>query len=414
MPGPTSTGSARSPTYLDDPQLTYPTIHVTGTNGKTTAARRRDAVACAHGLTTGLFTSPHLVVGDRAVRGLRRRHRPRRSSATSATHLQPYLRARRRDRDGRVTYFEALTALAFLWFADKPVGLGVFEVGMGGSWDATNLVAGDVAVLDAVGLDHVAELGSTLADIAGEKAGIVKEGKIAVVREQDAGGRSRCSRRAPPRSARRCCSRCATGRSTSRSLAVGGQAFDAAGARTRPTRTCSCRCSATTRSRNAAAGDGRVRGADRQALDEDGAREGLAGVRRPGGSRSSAASPLIVLDGAHNPAGRAALADALREFVHLGPAAPRDGGEREQGRRPARGAARGARRRGATRRATTACGAPSRGGRPAAAAGRGRRSRVHDRRRRRWRAARAAAGRGDAIVVTGSLFTVGDAKRALA
>src|SRR4029079_9374120 len=73
---------------------------------------------------------------------------------------------------------------AVLWFADTPVAVGVFEVGMGGTWDATNLVAGDVAVLCPVGLDHVGILGSTVAEIAGEKAGIIKEGRVAVIREQ--------------------------------------------------------------------------------------------------------------------------------------------------------------------------------------------------------------------------------------
>src|SRR5439155_720325 len=76
-----------------------------------------------------------------------------------------------------------LTALAYLWFADKPVDLGVFEVGMGGTWDATNLVRGDVAVLCPVGIDHK-ELGSTVGEVATEKAGIIKEGRTAVVREQ--------------------------------------------------------------------------------------------------------------------------------------------------------------------------------------------------------------------------------------
>src|SRR5918993_5717180 len=86
---------------------------------------------------------------------------------------------------GRVTYFEALTALAYLSFADAPVAVGVFEVGMGGTWDATNLVSGDVAVLCPIGVDHP-ELGSTIAEVAGEKAGIVKQGNVAVAREQPA------------------------------------------------------------------------------------------------------------------------------------------------------------------------------------------------------------------------------------
>ena len=167
---------------LADPQLTYPTIHVTGTNGKTTTARLIAAIACAHGLTTGQFTSPHLlsvverleICGEpiaKATFGEEFEHLIRRSSARSTSEVGP------------VTYFEALAAMAFLVFADAPVQLGVFEVGMGGTWDATNLIAGDVAVICPIGLDHP-ELGSTIAEVAAEKAGIIKQGKVAVVREQ--------------------------------------------------------------------------------------------------------------------------------------------------------------------------------------------------------------------------------------
>ena len=166
---------------LDDPQLTYPTIHVTGTNGKTTTARLTAAIACAHGLTSGLFTSPHLLsvterfeicgepIADQAF-------------GDEFEHLRPFLRTVD-EQVGPVTYFEALAALGFLVFADAPVQLGVFEVGMGGTWDATNLIASDVAVICPIGLDHP-ELGSTIAEVAGEKAGIIKEGKVAVVRDQ--------------------------------------------------------------------------------------------------------------------------------------------------------------------------------------------------------------------------------------
>ena len=115
---------------LDDPQRTYPTIHVTGTNGKTTTARLAAALACEQGITTGLFTSPHLssVTERLAVCG-----EPMREGEFGAEYerLLPYLRLVD-ERVGPVTYFEALTALAYLWFADKPVGMAVFEVGMGG------------------------------------------------------------------------------------------------------------------------------------------------------------------------------------------------------------------------------------------------------------------------------------------
>ncbi|HEX6844195.1 MAG TPA: Mur ligase family protein, partial [Actinomycetota bacterium] len=184
MPGPSLDRIRRLAAYLDEPQRTYPTLHVTGTNGKTTAARAAASVACAHGLSTGLFVSPHLLqVTERlSVCGV---DMTAQEFADEWEHLEPFLDLVDREGDGEVTYFEAITALAFLWFADKPVGLGVFEVGMGGSWDATNLVAGDAAVVTPIGLDHVEELGPTLADIAGEKAGILKEGAVGVIRAQD-------------------------------------------------------------------------------------------------------------------------------------------------------------------------------------------------------------------------------------
>ena len=171
-------------TYLDDPQLSYPTIHVTGTNGKGTAARVATEIACAHGLTTGLYTSPHLesVTERLSVCGV---DITEKEFAEEFTHLQPFLELVDGRSEERVTYFEALTAFAYLWFADKPVALGVFEVGMGGTWDATNLISSDVAVITPIGLDHP-ELGATLTEVAGEKAGIIKDGKAVVVREQEA------------------------------------------------------------------------------------------------------------------------------------------------------------------------------------------------------------------------------------
>ena len=146
---------------LDHPELTYPTIHVTGTNGKTTTTRLIGALACAHGLAAGIYTSPHLhSVTERlvAVRGRDLRGGVRRGVRAPL----PFLQEVDGRSDQRVTYFETLTALAFVWFADKPVNLGVFEVGMGGVWDATNVVGGDVAVITPISLDHP-ELGSTVA-----------------------------------------------------------------------------------------------------------------------------------------------------------------------------------------------------------------------------------------------------------
>src|SRR5262245_19697455 len=175
MPKPDLDRMRALASLLDDPQLTYPTIHVTGTNGKTTTARILAAIACAHGLTTGLFTSPHLVsvterfeiCGDPIAD---------QTFGEAFEHLMPFLRTVD-ERVGSVTYFEALAALGFLVFADAPVELGAFEVGMGGTWDATNLVAGDVAVICPIGLDH-RELGSTIAEVTGEKAGIDRKSVV--------------------------------------------------------------------------------------------------------------------------------------------------------------------------------------------------------------------------------------------
>jgi dihydrofolate synthase/folylpolyglutamate synthase len=108
---------------MDDPQLTFPTIHVTGTNGKSTAARVAAATSCAVGIRTGLFISPHL----RSVRerlSVCGEDITEEGFAEEYEHLLPYLRHVDAGEDGRVTYFEALTALAFLWFADRPVDLG--------------------------------------------------------------------------------------------------------------------------------------------------------------------------------------------------------------------------------------------------------------------------------------------------
>ncbi|MEX1046906.1 MAG: folylpolyglutamate synthase/dihydrofolate synthase family protein [Actinomycetota bacterium] len=293
---------------LGDPQLTYPTIHITGTNGKTTTARLITALACAHGLTTGTYTSPHL---DSLCERMSVCGRPitEEEFAQEYERLLPYLSEV--DAAGeKVTYFEVLTALASLWFSDKPVALGVFEVGMGGAWDATNLVAGDVAVVCPVGLDHP-ELGPGIADKAKEKADIIKEGKVAVVREQ------------PPEALEVIRARCDAVGATMllenedfgverRSQAVGGQLI-------------------TIRSRRAtyedlmltlygehSAGHAAAAIVALEAflgreLDEDAVRASLGSAISPGRLEVHSRRPLVVLDGAHNPDGADALAEALRE-----------------------------------------------------------------------------------------------------
>jgi len=293
-------------TLLADPQLTYPTIHVTGTNGKTTTARLASAVACAHGLTTGLFTSPHL---DSVTERFQVCGEPmaEETFGEEFEHLLAYLRTVD-EQVGRVTYFEALAALAYLSFADAPVALGVFEVGMGGTWDATNLVSGDVAVICPIGLDHP-ELGSIIAEVTGEKAGIIKQGKVAVVREQEAEALEVIERR--------CEEQIATllleGRDwevAELTPAVGGQALAIRGLHATYDDAL-LPIYGEHAAHNAAAAVVANEALLERALDRDGVRLALGAATSPGRLEVVARRPLVVLDGAHNPAAARALAEAL-------------------------------------------------------------------------------------------------------
>ena len=165
---------------LGSPQLQYPTIHVTGTNGKTTVARMVTALLVADGLSVGTDTSPYLerfnermswngepIPDDELDRIL--------TQIADLEHVLPE----------RPSYFEIVHGAALEWFADVAVDVAVVEVGLGGRWDATNVVDGQVAVVTNIELDHVEYLGPTRADIAREKAGIVKPGATLVLGETD-------------------------------------------------------------------------------------------------------------------------------------------------------------------------------------------------------------------------------------
>lgn len=167
---------------LGDPQEAYPSIQITGTNGKTSVTRMIATLLSAAGVSAGTYTSPHLQsVRERfTVSG---RWIGEQAFADVIEQVAPIAELVDTELDDRITYFEFLTACAYWWFADKPVDAAVFEVGMGGTWDATNLVRGEVAVLTPVDVDH-SELGSTAAEVAGEKAGIVKPGAHVVLGRQ--------------------------------------------------------------------------------------------------------------------------------------------------------------------------------------------------------------------------------------
>jgi dihydrofolate synthase / folylpolyglutamate synthase len=293
---------------MDHPERTYPSVHVAGTNGKTTTTRLIGRILCAHGLSSGVYTSPHLhsiaerlaLCDDPIGEG---------EFAETYAHLLPYLQDVDR-RGERVTYFEVLTALAFLWFADKPVEAAVFEVGMGGRWDATNVVEAGVAVLCPVGLDHP-ELGSTVAEVAGEKAAIVKQEAVAVVREQPPEALEVIRNRAEEVGAQLRME----GRDFSvqnRALALGGQLISVQGSET-SYEDLLFPLYGEHQARNAAAAVAACEAFLGRALHPDLLREAFTGATSPGRMEVVSRQPLTLLDGAHNPDGARALAAAVGE-----------------------------------------------------------------------------------------------------
>ena len=184
-----NTGRINSPTLermqviaaaMGDPQLTYPVIHVTGTNGKGSTSQMITRLLMAHGLTVGTYTSPHLEKLNERI--------SRNGEPISDDDLAEQIAAVA-DIEGlvavRPTYFEAVTAAAFRWFADVAVDVAVVEVGLLGRWDATNVCDAQVAVITNIGLDHTEYAGPTTLDIAREKSGIVKPGSAVVIGETD-------------------------------------------------------------------------------------------------------------------------------------------------------------------------------------------------------------------------------------
>ncbi len=294
---------------LGQPQLTHPSIHVTGTNGKTTTARAITELACGHGLTTGLYTSPHLLSLTERIQ-ICGREITVAEFGEEYERLLPVLRTVDERDEHRVTYFEVLTALAFLWFADAPVALAVYEVGMGGRWDATVLCSGDVAVIGEIGLDHP-ELGSTIAEVAGEKAAIIKPDRIAVSRAQAPDALRVVEDRCREVGARLLLEDRDFGLER-RTPAVGGQQL--------AIRTPHASYEelfvplfGEFAARNCAVAIAAFEAFLDRELDPSAVAEALGSVATPGRLEVAGRRPLIVLDGAHNPAGAEALAATMRE-----------------------------------------------------------------------------------------------------
>lgn len=299
---------------LGSPQRAYPSIHLTGTNGKTSTARMIDSLLRAFGLHTGRYTSPHLetvrerisldgeaVDEDRFV-AMYREVKPL-ADLVDQRSAEP------------LTYFDLTTALAFATFADAPVDVAVVEVGLGGAEDATNVLQAGVAVLTPIGLDHTEWLGDTLEDIALHKAGIIHSGAtvIAAAQEEEA--------------ARPILERCAEVGATvaregaefevlGRAVAVGGQVLTIQGLGG-VYEEVFVPLHGAHQAQNAAVALAAVEaflgaGAKRQ-LDIEAVREGFASTSSPGRLEKVRNAPTVLLDGAHNPHGMAATVTALQE-----------------------------------------------------------------------------------------------------
>ena len=173
---------------LGDPQNFYPSIHITGTNGKTSTSRMIDSLLTAFGMKTGRFTSPHLLDVRERI-SLEGHPITREGFVRAWEDIEPYIGMvdERSAQEGgpRLSFFEVFTIMAYAAFADYPVDAAVVEVGMGGRWDATNVIDSGVSVITPIALDHTKWLGSTIEEIAREKAGIIKPGQVVVIMAQE-------------------------------------------------------------------------------------------------------------------------------------------------------------------------------------------------------------------------------------
>jgi len=302
---------------LGTPQRAYPAIHLTGTNGKTSTARMIDALLRAHGLHTGRYTSPHLeTVRERiSLDG-----EPISEERLVATYrevepLADLIDARNSE---PLTYFDMTTAMAYAAFADAPVDIAVVEVGLGGEDDATNVIEAAVAVMTPIGLDHTEWLGDTIEDIAWAKAGIIHKGATVITAVQT----EEAMRPILERSAEMGATVAREGSEfgvVERAQAVGGQVLRLQGLRAIYDEVFLPLFGAH-QAQNAALALAAVEAFLGDQVQPELVVEGFAQVDSPGRLERVRSAPTILLDGAHNPHGMAATVSALEEefsFRHL-------------------------------------------------------------------------------------------------
>jgi dihydrofolate synthase / folylpolyglutamate synthase len=299
---------------LGEPQTAYPVVLIAGTNGKTSTARMVEAVLRGFGLRTGRYTSPHL---ESMLERIALDGEPLSAEQFVAAYdeIAPYVELVDSRNDIPLSYFEVLTGMAYAAFADAPVDVAVVEVGMGGSWDATNVADAQVPVVMPIALDHTDYLGSTVDDIAVEKAGIVKHDALAVLAQQQ-------SLAAAEAVLRRTVDVGATVAREGiefgllrRDVAVGGQMLDLQGIGGNyedvflplhgPHQAHNAAC--------ALAAAEAFLGGGRERIDVDVVRQAFAGVTSPGRLEVVRRSPTVLLDAAHNPAGAAATTAAIHD-----------------------------------------------------------------------------------------------------
>ena len=299
---------------LGSPQLSYPTIHIGGTNGKTTTSRMVDSLLFEMGLRTGRFTSPHL---ESYLERICINGQPidAKEMIFAFNDISPYFDLMDTKFDNPISFFEAITALAFAAFAEHPIDVGVIEVGMGGQWDATNVVDADVSVIMPIGLDHMEYLGNTIGEIAKTKAGIIKEQGFVVLAQQEPEAAVELLRRAAEVGAD--VAREGLEYSIdSRAIAVGGQLISVTGLRGHYDEIF-LPLHGKHQASNAAAALIAVEAFfGEQDLDIDAVRAGFANVSSPGRCEIIHRDPTIILDAAHNPHGARAIAETIQsEFT---------------------------------------------------------------------------------------------------
>lgn len=309
--------TARLLELMDDPQRTYRVVHLTGTNGKTSTARMVESLLRAHGLRTGLFTSPHL---ERFTERIMIDGAPIADGAVADAweEISPFVGIVDAELeaagDAPLTFFELLTVLAFVACADAPVDVLVLEVGMGGSWDSTNTADGDVAVFTPIDLDHADRLGDTIEKIAEVKAGIIKDG-AAVVSARQAPEAEAVLRRVAAEHGASIAFEGEGFALVEQRLAVGGQQITVRGIAGEYVEEYLPLYGAH-QGFNAALAIAAVEsliGGGRRAITGDVLAEGLQGATSPGRLQLLGVAPTVVVDAAHNPHGARALAEALRD-----------------------------------------------------------------------------------------------------